>query len=552
MPFPRAFVLLTVLIMSSHAAFAQVENVPANNQVYEFLDRMGVKGVLPGYSNVSLPLSRREVGEFLLQISNRKEALSIAEDQYLQKFLREFSLDLLTSEKDATFLFRDGFKDAFSQKEKYLYGYSDSTLSLYIQFLGSLGYNGIRGDSYGNTHVSFEEHGGRIRGTLKNKLGYFLQGTDGTIFGDKAFALSDPRLKGNSKLRFPGSTNFDFTDAYLRADVDWFNIEFGKERFLVGTGYGDRLLLSDNAPTFDAIRIDAHYKLLHFVFIHGSLVQDSAFFPGTLMDEPPGSNKYLALHRVQVSLFDRLNLGVSEMTIYQRFSPELAYLNPINFWKSAEHALGDRDNSFLNFDLEIFPVAGYKLYGTWLIDDIDFSKIGTGWWGNEFGWQGGVYSAGVLGCSDLDANVEYTRLEPYVYSNRTSGDDFTNRSIGLGDHLEPNSDELMAELSYRPLSALRTWLSVVRERHGENITQGAIVRNVGGSVLEGHRAGDSENANFLDGNLVRTDMVRLRAAYEPITNFIITGDYACRWIDRESPGGTLTDHLFSLQARVEY
>lgn len=544
---------LSIVVFPGRAAIAQVENVPASNQVYEFLNRMGVKGILSAYSNASLPLSRREVTEYLLQVSQQKDALTTAEGEFLHKFMREFTPDPVTSEAGATFLFRDGFKDALSQKVKYLYGYSDSSLSLYIQFLGSLGYNGITGDSYGDTHFSSEEHGGRIRGTVKNRFGYFLQGTDGTIFGNKDFALSDPRLKGNSKLRFPGSTNFDFTDAYLRADIDWFNIEFGKERFLVGTGYGDRLLLSDNAPTFDAVRIDAHYKLLHFVFIHGSLVQDSLFFQGTLMDEPAGSNKYLALHRIQLSLFDRLNVGVSEMTIYQRFSPEFAYLNPINFWKSAEHALGDRDNSFLNFDVELFPAAGYKLYGTWLIDDIDFSKIGTGWWGNEFGWQGGVYAAGLVGISDLDADIEYTRLEPYVYSNRTSGDDYTHNSIGLGSHLEPNSDEIMAELNYRPVSSLRVWLSGARERHGENVMLGEDhLRNVGGSVLEGHRTGDSETATFLDGNLVRTDMLRFRAAYEPITNFIISGEYQYRKTDRESQGVALTDHLFSAQARVEF
>jgi len=241
------------------------------------------------------------------------------------------------------------------------------------------------------------------------------------------------------------------------------------------------------------------------------------------------------------------------MTIYQRASPEFAYLNPINFYKSAEHSLGDRDNSFLNFDLELFPFAGYKMYGTWLIDDIDFSKIGTGWWGNEFGWQGGVYAAGPLGFSDLDVDVEYARLEPYVYSNRTVGIDYTQSSIGLGHHLDPNSDEWRTELSYRPLSSLRMWLSYARDRHGENIIQnGQVVKNVGGSVLEGHRAGDSDVAAFLDGNLVTTDQFRFRAAFEPVTNFFLLGEYQVQELRRSSPDETLKDHLLSFRVQVEY
>ena len=549
----RLIVLAAFIMAPACEAPGQIENVPVNNQVYEFLNRMGVKGVVPLYSNAMLPLSRRDVAEFLVHAASRKDELDPAERDYLQKFLREFSHEINPPEEDAAVLVRDGFKDILSQKEKYLYTYSDSTLSLYVEFIGGLEHRRITGDSYGGIHLSLEEHGGRIRGTLKERIGYFLQGTDGTIFGDKEFALADPRLRGNAKLGFPGSTNFDFTDAYLRADAGWFNIEFGKERFLVGTGYGDRLLLSDNAPEFDALRIDAHYKSLRFVFLHGSLVGDSSSFPGTLVTEPPGSSKYLALHRVQLSLFDRLNFGVAEMTIYQRYSPEFAYLNPINFYKSAEHALGDRDNSFITFDMELFPLDGWKLYGTWLIDDIDFGKIGTGWWGNEFGWQGGVYAAGLFGIPNLDADAEYTRLEPYVYSNRTSGDDYTNRSIGLGDHLEPNSDEWVAEMSYRPSSSLRLWASWARERHGENVRQnGVVVKNVGGSVLEGHRNGDSDVALFLDGILVGTDRLRLRASYEPVTNFFITGNVELRQARRYDAGETRWDHFYSIQMQVEY
>jgi len=527
----------------------QVENVPVNNQVYEFLNRMGVRGILPLYSNAMVPLSRREIADFLIQASGKRDQLTPAERDFLQKFTREFAHEINPVEEDAAVLSRDGFQGVFSQKEKYLYTYSDSSLALSVELLGSVEYRSANGDTYGGRHVSLEEHGGRIRGTVKGRLGYFLQGTDGTIFGDKELALADPRLRGNWKLRSAGSTNFDFTDAYLRADIGWFNIEFGRERFMVGTGYADRLLLSDNAPEFDAIRIDAHYKSLRFVYIHGSLVDDSSTFSFTRFVD----NKYFALHRVQLSLFDRLNLGLSEMIVYQRASPEFAYLNPINFYKSAEHAAGDRDNAFLNLDLELFPLSGYKVYGTWLIDDIDFSKIGTGWWGNEFGWQGGVYAAGPMGISNLDVDVEYTRLEPYVYSNRTSGDDYTHSSIGLGHHLDPNSDEWRTELSYRPLSSFRFWLSYAHDRHGENIVQnGQVVRNVGGSVLEGHRAGDSDVAVFLDGNLVTTDRFHLRATYEPITNFFLTGEYQVQALKRISPDETLHDHLLSLRLQVEY
>src|SRR5207247_233200 len=134
-----------------------------------------------------------------------------------------------------------------------------------------------------------------------------------------------------------------------------------------------------------------------------------------------------------------------------------------------------------------------------------FSRMGTGWWGNEFGWQGGGYAAEVGGIQNLDLLIEYTRIEPYVYSNRVANNNYTHNNLSLGHHLNPNSDEWFVQFGYRPMKALRSWLSYTGARHGENIhdANGVLMRNVGGSVMEGHRSVDSETAIFLDGILVQ-------------------------------------------------
>lgn len=533
-------------------AVAQVENVPVDNQVYEFLDRMGVKGILPLYNNTMIPLSRQEVADDLVAVGKQKDRLSEAEQQFLEKFTQEFMHEIHPSQEDPALLFNgDGLDGLFSQKEKYLYRYVDSNVTSYVNFFGSIDYRGISGDTYGSTHDSFGQIGGRIRGTVSDKLGYYLEGTNGALRGDRNFALSDPRLRGNFNFNNLNSQFFDFTQAYLRMNFNWISVQFGRENTMVGTGYSDRLLLSDNAPVTDFLKIEVHYKSLRFLSLHASLVQDSALFAGTLMQEPPGSNKYLALHRLQLGLFDKLNLGVSEMIIYQRFSPEFGYLNPISFYKSVEHSLGDRDNAFLAFDAEVFPFPRYKFYGTWLIDDIDFSKLGTPWWGNEFGFQAGLINTDLAGIANLDGIVEYTRIDPYVYSNRVAGNGYTNDNIGLGNQLQPNSDQWFFQLQYRPAKQLRTWLTYMLMRHGDNVVvDGQVVKNVGGNVLEGHRDTDSENVTFLDGVLTKQHTVQLRAAYEFITDYIVTGIYEYR--NRVTSSTNYIDNYASLQVQVEF
>ncbi len=551
-PTLSAVLPLVCLIMAVSSVSAQVENVPVSNQVYEFLDRLGVKGILPLYSNVMIPLSRKQVGDFLMSAEAKKDQLSAAEKDFLDKFKREFAREIDPVHEDDAVIFRDGFTDILTDKQKYLYMYADSNATAYVEFLGSAEYRHVDGDTYGTTHAALETHGGRVRGTIKDKIGYFLQATDGTLYGDKTFALSDPHLRGNVKFNNLNSPYFDFTEAYLKADFGIVNLEFGREYNQIGTGYSDRLLLSDNAPAFDFLKLDAQYKSLRLVFIHGSIVADSAQFPGLVQSEPANSQKYFALHRLQFSGFNFLNFGVAEMIIYQRYSPELAYLNPVIFFKSAEHSLRDRDNAFLSFDLELFPWNGYKLYGTWLIDDIDFSKLGTGWWGNEFGWQGGLFAAGLAGMPDLDADIEYTHIEPYVYSNRTSGNDFTNDNIGLGHHLAPNSDEWFFQLGYRPAHSLRTWLTYTRTRHGDNITTSSGIENVGGNLLQGHRDTDPTDAPFLAGNKSIRDDVQLRAAYEPVTNLMIIGAVEFRRTDVTWLQTTTYDRYAYLKVQVGY
>ncbi len=549
------FTLMVLLLYSAWSIVsAQIENVPVQNQVYEFLNRMGVRGILPLYSNTMVPISRRDVADDIATIARHEAELSSAEKEYLAKFRREFMHELDPSQEHPSGLFNgDPIVDAFSDKEKYLYHFADSTASLYLEFLASGEYRRASGNSYGTTHASFETHGFRARGTIKEKLGYYIQATNGTLYGDHAYALSDKRLRGNIKFNDLNSPYFDFTEAYIRADLNWFNVELGREYTMIGTGYSDRLLLSENAPVFDFVKLDARYRSIRFLFLHASLLGDSTVISGIPVTEPRESNKYLALHRVEISMFDRLRLGVSEMIIYQRFTPELGYLNPVNFYKSAEHSLRDRDNAFLDIDFEYYPFPDYKFYGSWLVDDIDFSKMGTGWWGNEFGWQGGLFASELASIQNLDGVVEYTRLEPFVYSNRLHGNDFTHNRIGLGHHLDPNSDEWFAQLSFRPCSSLRTWCTVTRTRHGENIESGgAVALNVGGDPLVGHRDIDSPTARFLDGNLVRTTMVQLKASYEPVTNLIFTCTFEHQRADHATQGFTADDNAASLRVQLEY
>lgn len=563
--------ILALPALGPAAATAQVENVPVSNQVYEFIDRLGVRGILPLASTTTIPWSRAEVAGLLRLASTKADRLSGPENRYLEKFLAEFDREMPAprpGDLEASIVGRPrpvglfngaSFAELFSDREKFLYYYDDSTASLRLEFLGALEHRRGGGDSYPWTHASFGTHGFRARGTIAARLGYFAQVTNGTLWGDHDFALSDPRLRANFKFNENDSPYFDFAEAYVRADLSWLGIEFGREFVRLGTGYSDRLVLSDNAPAVDMLRIDARHGAVRYTFIHGSVLFEPLDFseggpaavPPWAQEGVPLFNKYVALHRLEVSAFGLLNAAFSEAVVYARPSPEFAYLNPLIFLKSAEHSLRDRDNTMMAFDLELFPLAGYKLFGGLLVDDVDFSKLGTGWWGNQFAWQGGLYAANVAGLPEVDAHLEYSRIEPYVYSNRLQGNAFTNGGTVLGHLLGPNSDEWLLRLVARPAHWLRGSLGVRRVRHGANVVEnGVVLLNAGGDPLAGHRTGDGDSAEFLGGVLTETRSLEARAWWEPVTNFVIAGAWEIR--RTTTPGSRTVDHLLGVRGILEF
>ncbi len=489
----KFFILFLIITMR---VFSQVENVPASHRVYDFLKRMEVRGIIKNFDDGSLPLSRNEVANFLAEIYSQKEKLTERELGYLELLMIEFENELGREKFFETSILKDGlkFRDGiFSDRAKYLYTYRDTNISFFVDALLNIDSRFSR-----TSNVHLVEIGGRLRGTYDGKLGFYLQSTDGQSFGSKELALEDPRLKQNYKFNEQGSVNFDFTDAYIKYQTKHLSFQIGRENIAQGYGFSGKLFVSKTSPVFDFFKIRFKYKGVSYDFVHSWLLGTKFLLPDTISGNVPFVNsKYLATHRLSFNFWGKFYFGVWEGVIYTKRFPELAYLNPINFYKSAEHSLQDRDNALLGFDFKANFFKNFQFYGTILIDDINFPLIGTGWYGNELGYQVGFYFASFV--KDADFIFEYTRIEPYVYSHRFNENNYTHNGFLIGHEIGPNSDDFFAKIIY--LLSKRATLSIFVERirHGRNPVVGADTINVGGDFNLGHRAWDAEKVRFLDG-----------------------------------------------------
>jgi len=535
--------------------------------VYTFLKRMAVKGLIERYSETVLPMGRRDVAGYLTTIDSKRKELSGAERGWLDDYLSEFHFDI-TGSTDGFYRLIDpdssapgGIAGEFSNHEKYLYHYHDSSISFFVNGLVDLDGRGIRGDDLGTQHAEYLQLGGRVRGSIWGKVGYEVQLTNAGFRGSRDLLERDPLISQSHELTVSNARNFDFAEGYVRYDGGIVTAEVGRERVLWGSGYGEKLTLSDNPGVFDFIRADVHYKAIRYTFMHAWLsgpMQDLAFkLPfdtSATFHEPVAADKYFASHRLEFSFPKALDVGLQEMVIYSNRAPDLAYLNPVTVFEPAQRARGDRDNMFWLFDARTHFIRNLELSGTILYDDINLPDLFSNKWTDRYGWQAGMFYADMFEIPNTSLMVEYTRIEPYVFSHGRSRDDnYTSLGRILGTPIGPNADNWFFRVDYLPERNLAFSARVNLERKGLNVTDstGRLLRNVGGDVFDPHRDSDPELKSFLDGTLVKTRRVLLLATWECVNQFWIEGRFEFDSSEWPATGYRDENSLWTLHLRWE-
>ncbi len=522
----RTALCLLVICLTISNVPAQVETIPADHQVYAFLKNMYLKGALENYDDVVLPLSKERVAAYLKEIDSRQELLTASEKELLCRMETKLGI-----KKEAAVSYFKNFPSGFIHNyrhynEKHLYTYRDSVVSFNVDLTGDLTY--IYSDKY-NDYSFLLNAGGQFYGSYSNWLGFLLEGSNGSQYHNRQVAELDPRVKTSFTFNHTGLNFFDYTQGYIRLQKDDVNLQLGRERVLWGTGYINRMILSNNPPLFDFIKFGIKYKSLSYDFMHAWLVQPFETFhiDSLTGDIRQKGSKYLAISRFGVNPFPELKLGISQMIIYANRPFEAAYLNPFLFWESAQRTLGDLDNSFLSLDARYKLLDGAEISTSVIFDDILFSALFKGKFDkvdNRSAWQAGVMLTDPVLPANTSLKIEYLQIRPYTFSHPDIGEalTYTNNSYIIGTNLQPNSTQLSLSLDYLLTGQWEIGLSYYHTLHGKNLydANGRLIRNVGGNIFENLTVYDSDIAPLLDGELETTEEFFLS-----IRNEILYGIY---------------------------
>ena len=557
--FFSVFIFIFILISS---IYSQVELVPPSHPVYDYLKRMQLLEVIDDFNSSALPISREQVANYLKTIGENSVKISSTDKKILKDLKIEFEFDMTGETKDATGLFNNfDLEELFNnKKQKYLYEYTDSNAAFFIDGTGFLSQRNSKGDSLGKHSITLGELGIRLRGTLFNSVGFYLRMSNGQKIagdeGDVDFAIAtNPKFKANTKFRSENS-NFDTYEGYLRyrTQGDWLSLMVGKEALLTGFGYIDKLFLSSNTVPFSYIKLDLKYKALHYYFLYGTVKGDSL---GRDI-----RSKTIASHRLNINFSKAFRVGFFESIIASDRPFDFTYLNPLSFLRSADYNAGETDlnNAIMGLDMEIIPTKKLSFQASMLIDDLNFDNLFGGTYAdgspaldNKFAWQVGALWTDAFWIPNLTTALEYTRLNPFIYTHETNKSQYTNWMLPLGHDLPPNSDEIALEFSYDVTHRLNIKLLYQKQRsaNGVIIRNDTLIINYGGNIERGDWAKGQE-AIFLDGNRINRDIITVQLIWQPIRQYFLELKYVYEFQDLIYLNKKIKDHYGWVTLRVDY
>ncbi len=509
-------------------------NVPLDHWGYGFVERFEARGVLQGIGDGIKPLSQQEMASILdTLVSKQKQGLELSgvDREELGQLRAEFAPP--NTRGDA--------------RGPYQYHAPQGTLA--VDGVVRQQSDFFTGRGRANTEGIYRNGlGGVVQGDFMERVGFRLSFVQSREQGSRNYYLRDDVYERRLELPQPKGGVVDYHEgtAYLTFSWSAVDLELGKDEVSWGPGPGDNLGLSHNAPSFDLVRLRAHYGAFKLVSVTGFLrpcpdrpdspvcggdgdLQASYIVNSTARTLERG--KYLAAHRLEVAVAPWMDLGFEEMVVYGDRGLEPTYLNPLMFYWAAQSYLGDKDNVLMGLDADIHPGYGLRGYFAYVVDDLKKARIFSSDFANKFSIQAGALWTSPLGLADTDLRTEYVRIEPWIYTHKFPINTFRHFDAPLGHSLGPNSDRWQVDLVRRFVGGWGTQLELSRTRRGDNelLADGSI-RNVGGDLNLGWRPGDErEQKKFLDGQVSRRTAVAGTLWWRGRWPLFLSAGYAYEW-----------------------
>ena len=486
---------VSIFLFTSYAVHPQSVNAPLNKDYYHTIDRYEIKqGMIADQFHTSMkPYRRSDIAGFV-QSLRQQEINPSASDQFNIDYLERDNWEWVAQHTNTSD--KPIFKHFYKVKSD-LYHVDTEDFNLHVNpviyFSG-----GYETSSDINTYTN--TRGVQLRGHVSKKIGFYsFLGENQAVFPAYVRNVIDDQLivphEGFWKRFEENGVDFFTARGYISFEVTKnINLQFGHDQFNIGNGERS-LILSDYAPAFLFLKLNTRVWKLNYTNLYTQLTADVLVNESGSLANEKYPNKYMTLHHLSVNVGKNLNIGLFESVIFDVDSAEnsgfeLAYLNPIIFYRAIEQQQGSVDNALLGLDFKWNLFRRFSLYGQLVFDEFLLDRIreGEGWWGNKFAIQFGGKYIDAFGLRNLDLQLEGNITRPYTYSHGSDYGSYSHYRQSLAHPLGANFGELVATARYQPMDKLNIIGKIIYADFGTDTTG----VNNGGDILKDNdtRAGD--------------------------------------------------------------
>ena len=326
----------------------------------------------------------------------------------------------------------------------------------------------------------------------------------------------------------------NFKRGYLQVNSEHLDVLVGRDWIFWGASPHKSVGISDNSPPFDQIRLTARFGE-RFKATAFTAQLDSKWYDDG--EKRYLARRYLSGHRLDYQLHDRVEIGVAEWVLYGGDAQPLEwkYVNPITFYYALQYNAKADDNVMFAVDAAIRPIDGLRLYGEWVIDDIQYVPTSND--PHAVAWLLGFTWYPQHLDRHLGVQGEYARVNRWAYTHLVSDNQFTHFGYVIGHPISTDSDTLRFSATYQFTVSTLAEIRSAFTRQGE------------GTVADRFRGEDYESLPFPTGVVARTTEIGGRLSYRPRNGWNVSFSYA--WHHTENPehrrGTTRQEHQLAFQ-----
>jgi hypothetical protein len=353
-----------------------------------------------------------------------------------------------------------------------------------------------------------------------------------------------------------GSLQFSAELTYKPTSHIYFHI--GRGKHFIGNGYHS-LFLSDQTHLYPYVKTSVNIWKIKYIWMFAKL--DDYELSG-IAETNELRDKALFLHYLSLNLTERININFFEALITnpydlngKRKGYEIAYFNPVIFYRPVEFYSGSSDNSLMGLGLNLKFFKAVYGYSQFILDDLVISSIKerSGWWGNKFGLQAGIKAFDVFKLKGLFARYEFNLVRPYTFSHGSSysDSDIINLNYGhyrqsLAHPLGANFKEHIAMIRYKK----DRWFAGLKFSDARMGLDSDSL-NYGSDIYKAYNSRPEDyNIKLLQGSIRNFKTVELSLSYLLNPSYDLVIKSSLSYSDRYGIGNNPFGFLFGLSALI--